>query len=77
MIREIVPEMQSHDELRGIGFTSIQRSHNTISAPHTDDNKVGFPSIAAGLGDYEGGSLRVEGSAPVDLRNHAVVFDGL
>ena len=38
---------------------------------------MGYPSIAVGLGDYEGGKLRVEGSAPTDLRSHAVVFDGL
>ncbi len=67
----------SHDELRGIEFATIPISHNTISAPHTDNNKVGFPSIAVGLGDYEGGKLRVECSAPLGLRNHAVVFDGL
>ena len=48
-----------------------------MSAPHTDYNKVRFPYIAVGLGDYEGGKLRVDGSAPTDLRNHAVVFDGL
>ncbi len=77
LAREIVSELQSHDELRGIELTSIQISHNTISAPRTDSNRVGFPSVAIGLGDYEGGKLRVEGSAPIGLRNHAVVFDGL
>ena len=38
---------------------------------------MGFPSIAVGLGDYEGGKLRVDGSAPTDLCNHAVMLGGI
>ena len=63
---------------RHIEFTSIQINHNTISAPHTDNNLNGFPSIAIGLGDYVGGRLRVGAMGPIlHIRDHAVVFDGL
>ena len=61
-----------------ICFTSIQINHNTISAPHTENNLKGFPSIAIGLGNYVGGRLRLVGAKqPLHVRDHAVVFDGL
>ena len=77
MIKDTVAEIQSHDELNGIEFAIIQINHNAVSAPHTDNNGVGYPSIALGLGENEGGRLRVEGRAPIGLRSHAVVLDGL
>ena len=77
LVKDIVAEIRNHNELKGIEFTSILINLNTICAPHTDNNKVDFPSIAVGLGDYEGGKLRVEGSAPIDLRSHAVVLGDL
>ena len=44
---------------------------------HVDNNLVGTPSIAIGLGDYVGGRLRLEGAKqPLHIRDHAVVFDG-
>jgi hypothetical protein len=74
----IVDEVRSHEELQNISFTSIQINHNTVSAPHTDNNLKGFPSIAIGLGDYVGGRLRIVGAKqPLHIRDHAVVFDGL
>ncbi len=73
-----VAETRSHEVLWATAFTSIQISHNTISAPHVDNNLAGFPSFAAGLGDYEGGRLRVDGvRSPIYIRNHAVISDGL
>ncbi len=78
LIAEILTEMQLYEELRDICFTSVQINHNTISAPRTDSNKPGCPSIAIGLGDYCGGRLRIVGAKqPLHIRNHAVVFDGL
>ena len=50
LIEAIVDEVRSHPELKDIAFTSIQINHNTISAPHVDNNLVGTPSIAIGLG---------------------------
>ena len=74
----IVDEVRSHEELQNNRFTSIQINHNTIGAPHTDNNLKGFPSIAIGLGDYVGGRLRIAGAKqPLHIRDHAVVFDGL
>ena len=55
MIEAVVAEVRSHKELKDICFTSIHINHNTISAPHTDNNLIGTPSIAMGLGDYVGG----------------------
>ena len=44
---------------------------------HVDNNLVGTPSIAIGLGQYDGGRLRVDGAQqPLHIRDHAVVFDG-
>ncbi len=77
LIKEIVSGIQSHDELKGIELTSIQINHNAISAPHTVNIKVGFPSFAVRVGDYVGGKLRVDGCAPTDLRSHAVVLGDL
>ena len=77
LIEAIVAEVRSHTELKNIAFTSIQINHNTISAPHTDNNLVGTPSIAIGLGDYSGGRLRLEGAQqPLSINDRAVVFDG-
>ena len=77
LIEAIVAEIRSHEELKHIAFTSIQINHNTISAPHTDNNLIGTPSIAVGLGDYHGGCLRLDGvKQPLDIRDRAVVFDG-
>ena len=74
----VVDEVRSHEELQNSGFTSIQINHNTISAPHTDNDLKGFPSIAIGLGDYVGGRLRLGAAGPkVHIRDHAIVFDGL
>ncbi len=64
LIEAVVAEVRSHKELKGICFTSIQINHNTISAPHTDNNLIGTPSIAMGLGDYVGGRLRLDGAKP-------------
>ena len=70
--------MQLHEELKDICLASVQINHNTISAPHTDNNKPSCPSIAIGLGDYCGGRLRIAGAKqPLHIRSHAVVFDGL
>ena len=77
LIEAIVEEVRSHKELRDVCFTSIQINHNTISAPHTDNNLIGTPSIAMGLGSYVGGRLRLEGAKqPLHIRDHAVVFNG-
>ena len=77
MIEAVVAEVRSHRELDGIYFTSIQINHNTISAPHTDNDLVGTPSIAMGLGDCVGGRLRLDGAKqPLNIRDHAVVFNG-
>ena len=77
LIEAIVAEVRSHDDLKNIAFTSIQINHNTISAPHTDNNLIGTPSIAIGLGDYSGGRLRLEGATqPLNINDRAVVFDG-
>ncbi len=78
LIKLIVDEVRSHEELQNISFTSIQINHNTASAPHTDRNMKGTPSIAIGLGDDVGGRLRLGAAGPkVHIRDHAVVFDGL
>ena len=72
-----VAEIRSHNAFDKILLTSIQINHNTISAPHTDNNLVGTPSIAMGLGDYVGGRLRLDGAKqPLNIRDHAVIFDG-
>ncbi len=77
LIEAVVEEVRSHKELRDVCFTSIQINHNTISAPHTDNNLIGTPSIAMGLGNYVGGRLRLEGAKqPLHIRDHAVVFNG-
>jgi hypothetical protein len=77
LIEAVVEEVRSHRELRDICFTYIQINHNTISAPHTDNNLIGTPSTAMGLGHYVGGRLRLEGAKqPLHIRDHAVVFDG-
>ena len=77
LIEAIVAEVRSHPELKSIAFTSIQLNRNTISAPHTDNNLIGTPSIAIGLGDYSGGRLRLRGAQqPLDINDRAVVFDG-
>ncbi len=77
LIEAIVAEVRSHTELRNIAFTSIQINHSTRSAPHTDNNLIGTPSIAIGLGDYSGGRLRLEGAIqPLNISDRAVVFDG-
>ncbi len=76
LVEAVVAEVRSHKELDGIFFTSIQINHNTISAPHTDNNLVGTPHIAMGLGDYVGGRLRLDGARPpLNIRDHAVVFN--
>ncbi len=41
LIKLIVEEVRSHEELRNISFTSIRINHNTISAPHTENNLKG------------------------------------
>ncbi len=77
LIKHIVTEISSHPELCNIPFTSVQINHNTISAPHTDNNLIGTPSIAIGLGDYAGGRLRIDGAKqPLHIRDRALVFDG-
>ena len=77
LVEAIVAGVRSHPELRNIAFTSIQINRNTISAPHVDNNLAGTPSIAIGLGKYDGGRLRVDGAKqPLHIRDHAVVFDG-
>ena len=60
LVAAVVAEICSHTAFDKIFFTSIQINHNTISAPHTDNNLVGAPSIAMGLGDYVGGRLRLK-----------------
>ncbi len=62
LIKQIVDEVRSHTELKDIRFTSMQLSHNTIRAAHTDNNLEGVPSIAFGLGQYAGGRLRIAGA---------------
>ena len=69
-------------ETPGDGWVALGRTWATALANSSHDKlgiqlalTVGFPSIAVGLGDCEGGTFRVEGSAPIGLRNHAVVFD--
>ena len=77
MIKQIVDEVHSHEELRNLPFTSIQIIHNTVSASHTDNKLIGTPSITIGLGDYVGGRLRIDGGKqPLHIHNHAVVYDG-
>jgi hypothetical protein len=77
LIEAVVEEVRSHRELRDVCFTSIQINHNTISAPHTDNNLIGTPSIAMGLGNYVGGRVRLEGAKqPLHIRDHAVIFNG-
>ena len=48
MIKEFVAEIKSYRDLNDIEFASIQINHNTISAPHTDNRLVGYPSTAVG-----------------------------
>jgi hypothetical protein len=73
-----VAETRSHDALKDIAPTSIKINHNTINAPHTDNNLIRCPSIALGLGDYDCGRLQLDGAkAPIHIRDHAVIFDGL
>ena len=50
LVAAVVAEVRSHKELRNVCFTSIHINHNTISAPHTDSNLIGTPSIAMRLG---------------------------
>ena len=77
LVAAVAAEIRSHKAFDKIFFTSIQINHNTISAPHTENNLVGTPSIAMGLGDYVGGRLRLDGAKqPLDIRDHAVIFDG-
>ena len=77
LIEAIVGEVRSHRELKNIAFTPIQINRNTISASHTDNNLIGTPSVAVGLGEYVGGRHRLEGAKhPLHIRDHAVVFDG-
>ena len=73
----IADEVRSHEELHSIPFTSTQIIHSTIRASHADNNLIGTPSIAMGLGDYVGGRLRIDGAKqPLHIRDHALVFDG-
>ena len=69
-------ETNKHETLANIKFSSIQINHNAISSPHTDNNLEGYPSIAMGFGDFEGGRLKAEGCVPVSISGEAVVFDG-
>ncbi len=48
LIGAAVAENRSHKAFDKIYFTSIQINHNTISAPHTDNNLVGTPPLPWG-----------------------------
>ncbi len=52
-------ELSERETLANIKFSPIHLNHSTISSPHTDDNLEGYPSIAMGFGDSEGGRLKV------------------
>ena len=61
-------------------FTSIQVNDNQLCAKHKDENNVGV-SYIIGVGDYEGGELRVwneDGTEyeDIDIHNKFISFDG-
>ena len=61
-------------------FTSIQVNDNQLCAKHKDANNVG-ESYIIGVGEYEGGELRVWNEAgtkyeDIDIHNKFISFDG-
>ncbi len=61
-------------------FTTIQINDNQICAKHKDANNVGV-SYIIGLGDYDGGELRVwnktgDDYEDLNIKNKFVSFDG-
>ena len=57
-----------------IEFTSIQVNENLACAEHLDKGNIGQSFIVA-FGDYEGGSLSVEGYSH-NIRYRGLLFDG-
>jgi len=57
------------------GFSSIHVNHNVECPKHKDKGNVG-DSVIMSLGDYEGGTLMIEGYGEHNTRNHPLVFDG-
>ena len=57
-----------------VPFTSIQVNENLACAEHVDKGNVG-QSFIVGFGDYEGGSLNVEGYSH-NIQYRGFLFDG-
>ncbi|MDE0839965.1 MAG: Ty1/Copia family ribonuclease HI, partial [Kiritimatiellae bacterium] len=74
-IRSMLDMMErQHKWLRNFKWTSIQVSHNSVAKRHKNTNNKGL-SLAIGLGDYQGGEMKVE-DTEYDIRNKILLTDG-
>jgi hypothetical protein len=56
-------------------FSAIHLNHNVQCPRHIDGNNAG-KSVIISLGEYEGGSLFIEGQGEFVTKNHPLIFDG-
>lgn len=56
-------------------FSAIHVNHNVQCPRHIDGNNAGR-SVIISIGDYEGGSLHIEGKGEFVTKNRPLVFDG-
>lgn len=56
-------------------FAAIHINHNVKCPRHIDGNNAG-KSVIISIGDYEGGSLFIEGKGEYVTKNHPLIFDG-
>ena len=56
-------------------FSAIHLNHNVQCPRHIDGNNAGR-SVIISLGEYEGGSLFIEGQGEFVTKNHPLIFDG-
>jgi len=78
LYEECIELMQHHDPT--FQFSTIQINDNTTCAKHIDSNNVG-ESYIIGIGEYQGGDLRVFGVdgcdyVDVNIKNKFYKFDG-